>query len=281
MTGSRLLKIAALVFAIASSAGAVQAQTGAAAPTQTAPEQAAPQGPEALVIQNRQGVRPPPLGADMFGGMAPQASTDVVDPGYILQPGDAVQVTLWGMVEGTHDLTIDAQGNVVVPGVGPIRLAGVAASQAPAVVEQASRRIYNEGVRVYATPTATASTRVLVTGPVERPGAFPGSSDDALIVYLQRAGGIDPVRGSYRRVRVLRNGEVIARADLYEFLREGVLPRVSFRTGDAIVVEDQGSIVSVSGDARAPFTFELAGQTGQGGELMQFARPQPGATHAA
>ncbi|MEH6663766.1 MAG: SLBB domain-containing protein [Brevundimonas sp.] len=281
MTGSRLLKIAALAFALTVQAGAAAAQTGAAAPTRTAPEQAAPQGPEALVIQERRGVRPPPLGADMFAGEAPETSTDVVDPGYVLQPGDTVQVTLWGMVEGTHDLTIDAQGNVVVPGVGPVRLAGVAASQAPIVVEQASRRIYNEGVQVYATPTATASTRVLVTGPVDQPGSFAGASDDALIVYLQRAGGIDPVRGSYRRIRVLRNGEVMARADLYDFLREGILPRVSFRTGDAIVVEEQGSIVSVSGDVRAPFTFELAGLTGQGGELMQFARPQPGATHAA
>ncbi|GAD59626.1 polysaccharide biosynthesis/export family protein [Brevundimonas abyssalis] len=115
----------------------------------------------------------------MFGGEAPQASSAVVDPDYILQPGDTVQVTLWGMVEGSHELTIDAQGNVVVPGVGPIRLAGVTAAQAPVVVERASRRIYNEGVQVYATPITTASTRVLVTGPVEQPGAFPGASDDA------------------------------------------------------------------------------------------------------
>src|SRR5690606_19247371 len=163
-------------------------------------------------------------------------------------------------------------GNVVVPGVGPIRLAGVAAAEAPAVVEQASRRVYNEGVQVYATPISTASTRVLVTGPVEQPGAYAGASDDALIVYLQRAGGIDPVRGSYRRVRVLRGGEVIARADLYDFLREGALPSISFRNGDAVVVEEQGPIVSVTGDVRASFTFELAGPTGQGGEIMRFAR---------
>lgn len=281
MTGSRFLKIAAMVAALAAPSGFAMAQTGAAAPIRVAPEQAAPQGPEALVIQERRGERPPPLGADMFMGQAPEASTDIVDPDYVLQPGDTVQVTLWGMVEGGHELTIDSQGNIVVPGVGPIRMAGVTAAQAPAVVERASRRIYNEGVQVYATPVSTAATRVLVTGPVARPGSFAGASDDALIVFLQRAGGIDPARGSYRRVRVLRNGEVIARADLYDFLREGVLPRLSFRNGDAVVVEEQGPIVSVTGDARAPFTFELAGPTGQGGELMLFARPQPGATHVA
>ena len=281
MTGSRLLKIAALAAALSIPAGAAAAQTGAAAPVNVTPEQTAPEGPEALVIQERLGERPPPLGSDMFQGRPPEASGEIVDPDYVLQPGDTVQVTLWGMVEGNHELVIDSQGNVVVPGVGPVRLAGVTASQAPAVVERASRRIYNEGVQVYATPVSTSPTRVLVTGPVAQPGAFPGASDDALIVFLQRAGGIDPTRGSYRRVRVLRGGEVIARADLYDFLREGVLPRISFRNGDAIVVEEQGPVVSVTGDVRAPYTFELAGQTGQGGELMLFARPQPGATHAA
>lgn len=281
MTGSRYLKIAALAAGLAAPSGYVMAQTGAAAPVQVAPEQTAPQGPEALVSQARRGDRPPPLGADMFAGAPPEVSTDVVDPNYALQPGDTVQVTLWGMVEGSHALTIDNQGNIVVPGVGPIQLAGVTASQAPAVVERASRRIYNEGVQVYATPVSTAPTRVLVTGPVSRPGSFAGASDDALIVFLQRAGGIDAARGSYRRVRVVRNGEVVARADLYDFLREGTLPRINFRNGDAVVVEEQGPIVSVTGDVRAPYTFELAGQTGQGGELMGFARPQPGATHVA
>lgn len=281
MTGFRLLKIALLSLAMATSAGMAAAQTGAAAPTQTAPEQVAPEGPEALVIQERRGVRPPPLGAEMFTGPVPSASTNIVDPDYVLQPGDSVQVTMWGMVEGAHELTIDSQGNIVVPGVGPVSMTGVTAAQAPAVVERASRRIYNEGVQVYATPVSTAATRVLVTGPVERPGAFAGASDDALIVYLQRAGGIDPMRGSYRRIRILRNGQLLARADLYAFLREGALPQISFRNGDAIVVEEQGPIVSVTGDVRAPFTFEMAGQTGLGSDLMVFARPHPGATHAA
>ena len=279
MTGFRFLKIVALA-GVLLSPGLAAAQTAPAPPVGTDPEQAAPAGPEALVIQERRGQRPPPLGADMFAGAAPEVSTDVVDPNYILRPGDTVQVTTWGMVEGSHDLIIDTQGNVVLPGVGPIHLAGVTASQAPSVVEQASRRIYNDGVQVYATPISTAATRVLVTGPVERPGAFAGASDDALIVYLQRAGGIDPVRGSYRRVRVLRGGQVIARADLYDFLREGALPQISFRNGDAIVVDEQGPIVSVTGDVRAPFTFELEGESGLGAELMDFARPQPGATHA-
>ena len=198
MTGSRLLKIAALVAALVRRPAWPRPKPARQRPRARSPEQAAPQGPEALVIQDRRGVRPPPLGADMFGGEAPQASSAVVDPDYVLQSGDTVQVTLWGMVEGSHELTIDAQGNVVVPGVGPIRLAGVTASQAPVVVERASRRIYNEGVQVYAAPVTTASTRVLVTGPVDQPGAFPAprttpssSICSAQAASIPRAAAID------------------------------------------------------------------------------------------
>src|SRR5690606_25714968 len=65
------------------------------------------------------------------------------------------------------------------------------------------------------------------------------------------------------------------------FLQRGELPDVLFRNGDAIVVEDQGSVVSVSGEVRSPFTFELIGDGGAGEQIMAFARPRPEATHVA
>jgi len=265
------------------------AQDNQLAPT-TQTERPAPSGPEQLVLQqSSQGLRPPPLGSDMFtqaGTNTPAATRQtadqaVIDPNHIIRPGDKVRVTLWGLVNEDQELTVDPQGNVVVPGVGPVQIAGVSAARAPAVIEAASRRIYSSGVQIYATATSAASSQVLVTGPVIRPGAYPGSSDEALIVFLQRAGGIDPDRGSYRRLRVVRNGQTVANADLYEFLREGTLPAVSFRNGDAIVVEDQGSVVSVTGDVRSAYSFELLGRSGLGEEVMRYARPLPGATHVA
>lgn len=241
----------------------------------------APQGPEALVLQDQRGVRPPPLGAELFEGSAPAVSNEIVDAAYVMKPGDRVRVTLFGLVNNDQELTIDSQGNVIVPGVGPVRVAGVAAGDVAGTVERAARTVYSEGVQVYAAPLASAAVQVMVTGPVVRPGAYPGSADDALVTYLQRAGGIDADRGSYRSIRIVRGGRTIAEADLYAFLRDGFLPDVSFRNGDAIVVGPQGPIVSVSGDARAPFTFELKGDQGSGAEIIGIARPRPEATHAA
>ncbi len=260
------------------------AQQGALAPTPTEAGFQAPMGPETLVLEQRAGTRPPPLGAEMFSAPVLGSARDsdaLVDPSHILRPGDRVRVTLWGMVNENQELTIDPQGNVVVPGVGPVHLDGVPAGQAPQVIEAASRRVYSSGVQIYATATGAAPTQVLVTGAVQRPGAYEGASDDALVRYLQKAGGVDSERGSYRRVRIIRSGQTLASADLYDFLRSGVSPAISFRNGDAIVVEEQGPAVAVTGDVRAAYSFELAAQGGTGGEIMRYARPRPGATHAA
>lgn len=257
-----------------------QAQ-GTTAPVQTPASERSVLGPEALVRAEARGVRPPPLGSELFLSTPPSGDNAIVDSGYVLKPGDQVRVTLYGLVDNDQQLTIDSQGNVLVPGVGPVRLAGVSAGEAPAVIERASRAIYSDGVQVYAAPVAAANIQVLVTGPVERPGAYAGGSDDAIVTYLQRAGGIDDERGSYRRVRVVRQGQTIAEADIYDFLQRGLTPQVNFRNGDAVVVGDQGSIVSVTGDVRAPYTFELAQPTGVGGEIMAFARPRPEVSHVA
>lgn len=283
-----------LIAALVASAGLLLSATASfAQQSQLAPtvetERPAPVGPEQLVLQQSSNAsRPPPLGSDMFraapngnANATAQAAGAAIDPNHVMRPGDKLRVTLWGLVNQEQELVVDPQGNVVVPGVGPVQIAGITAARAPAVIEAASRRVYSSGVQIYATATSAATSQVLVTGPVTRPGAYPGASDEALIVYLQRAGGIDPDRGSYRRVRIVRNGQTVANADLYEFLRAGVLPEVSLRNGDAIVVEDQGSLVSVAGDVRSAYSFELLGQTGLGEEIMRYARPRPGATHVA
>ncbi|WP_421730469.1 polysaccharide biosynthesis/export family protein [Brevundimonas sp.] len=262
------------------------AQQSQLAPT-VETERPAPVGPEQLVLQQASNAsRPPPLGSDMFRSAANATSSastadSAIDPSHIMRPGDKLRVTLWGLVNEEQELVVDPQGNVVVPGVGPVRVAGVTAARAPAVIEAASRRVYSSGVQIYATATSAATSQILVTGPVIRPGAYQGASDEALIVFLQRAGGIDPDRGSYRRLRIVRNGQALANADLYEFLRAGALPDVSLHNGDAIVVEEQGSVIAVVGDVRSAYSFELLGQTGLGAEIMRYARPRPGASHVA
>jgi protein involved in polysaccharide export with SLBB domain len=122
---------------------------------------------------------------------------------------------------------------------------------------------------------------VYVAGPVIRPGQYAGLASDSVLFFLKRAGGVDPQRGSYRRISVMRNGELQLSYDLYDFLKEGKLPAFSFKDNDVILVEEQGAMVTVEGAARYPFRFELEAQNSSGQDLMFYARPLTKTSHVA
>jgi protein involved in polysaccharide export with SLBB domain len=231
-----------------------------------------------LLQEQRTGHRAQPFGAELFRQVPPTASGSAQDPGYIIRPGDAIQISQTGLVNTNVQATVDPTGNVVVPGVGPVRVAGVLASDVNATIASAARRVFRETVQTYAAPVNATNIQVFVTGPVISPGVYSGSSADSVVGFLQRAGGPDPARGSYRHVTLRRAGRTIAYIDLYRFLVEGDMPVKRIQQGDVIVVGEQGPIITVTGQARAPFTFELSGSEEAGFELLRYARPRPEVT---
>ncbi len=233
---------------------------------------------ETLFQQQESGFRPRPFGHELFitpGATASGASS----VGTVIQPGDTISISTFGLVNNATQATVDASGNVLVPGVGPVAVGGLPAEQVNAAVSNAAAQVYRAGTQVYATPVSTSQINVFVTGGVVQPGPHAGGSRDSVIGFLQRAQGIDDDRGSYRRILVRRNNAVISTVDLYAFLRTGEMPMLALRDGDVVVSAEQGSIVSVSGDVRAPYTFELMNTTGLGSEILNYARPRPETTH--
>ncbi|NNC72604.1 MAG: polysaccharide export protein [Sphingomonadaceae bacterium] len=226
------------------------------------------------------GRRPPPFGSELFG-QAAATGAGTIDPNYIVRTGDQVSVTTYGLVNETAVLVVDSEGNIALPNVGPVNVGGVRASNVNAVVNNAASRVYQDTVQIYATVIGAGQVQVFVTGPVENPGGHSGVGQDSVIGFLQRAGGIDADRGSYRHIIVRRNGNNIGNIDLYDFLLNGDLSGVELRGGDVIVVGQQGPVVSVSGDARSPFTFEFENAAGTGSELLLYARPRPEVTHVS
>jgi protein involved in polysaccharide export with SLBB domain len=219
------------------------------------------------------------FGASLFTRAAPQP-TDTPNPNYRLAPGDRISITTWGFVEGSTVSTIDNDGNVFLPQVGPVRLAGARAGDIQRVVEAEVRRVYSQQVQVYATVINTGQLGVFVTGFVRQPGRHIGAAADSVLDFLSRGGGIDPGRGSYRDITINRGGRPVARIDLYRFLLTGELPQISLQQGDTLVVAAQGAMVGVDGAVRNNFLFEVSGRSMPGSELIRLASPLPSATNA-
>uniref|UniRef100_UPI0039B4DA4E polysaccharide biosynthesis/export family protein n=1 Tax=Vibrio vulnificus TaxID=672 RepID=UPI0039B4DA4E len=66
-----------------------------------------------------------PFGADLFQGGFSRSSVAKAYPEYLLKNGDTIEVSLFGSLQANYSLTVDAVGNVVIPKVGPIKVAGV------------------------------------------------------------------------------------------------------------------------------------------------------------
>ena len=219
------------------------------------------------------------FGASLFTRGAPAAS-DTPNPNYRLAVGDRVSITIWGFIEASIVGIIDTDGNVFVPQVGPMRLAGVRAGDLQSVVEGEVRRVYSQQVQVYSTVLTTGQLGVFVSGFVRVPGRHLGTASEGVLDYLSRAGGVDPGRGSYRDIAINRGGRTVGRIDLYRFLQNGELPNLFLQAGDTIVVPPQGAMVGADGAVRNNYLFEVTGRTMPGAELTRLASPLPSATNA-
>jgi len=236
--------------------------------------------PNALAPVGQQGL-PPPYGANLFQGGFASARGDGLNSAYRVAPGDKISIQIWGKINRADIVTVDNQGNIFITDVGPVTVKDVPANKVNALVTRKIKTIYTNNVNVYVNLLTATPVSVYVAGPVLRPGQYAGLASDSVLFYLKRAGGIDPFRGSYRSINILRENELIAQYDLYDFLREGKLESFSFKDQDVILVQEQGPMVTVEGSARYPFRFELESTMARGDNLMFFARPLAKTSHVA
>ncbi len=210
----------------------------------------------------------------------PPGGVPAYDPNHMIAPGDVVQIHLYGATTLDQQATVDGNGEIFLPSVGPIHVAGVTAGDLQSVVSAAVASVYQKNSQVYVTLATAVPINVFVTGAVLSPSQYSLPSTASVITFLQAAGGINPTRGSYRDIQILRDGRSIATVDLYDFLLKGQLPPVRLRDRDTILVRSQGPTVAALGNVRGVFRYEIE-KPQTGAQLAALARPLADATHVS
>ncbi|WP_425261554.1 polysaccharide biosynthesis/export family protein [Rubrivivax sp. RP6-9] len=237
------------------------------------------QAPGPLPADPARAARPLVFGSQMFSGRFASEAFSGFNPDYQLAVGDRVHLRMWGAFNHEGTQVVDAQGNLFVPSLGPVRVLGVRNGELNERVEAQVKRTFRANVGVYATLEAAQPVKIYVTGFVKAPGLYPGLSSDSVLYYLDRAGGIDPDRGSYLGVDLLRGGKSKARINLYDFLLNGQITPMQLQDGDTIVVPPRRHTVQVIGEVLNPYIFELDSARTGADMLLAMARPRPAATH--
>lgn len=219
------------------------------------------------------------FGANIFTGAFSQQQFSGFNPDYQIAIGDRITLRMWGAFNHEFVHTVDAQGNIFIPNVGPVNVLGVRNGDLNQQVTQRIKQVYRANVGVYATLEAAQPVKVYVTGYVRQPGLFGGLSSDSVLYYLDKAGGIDADRGSFLDVAVLRAGKIRARFNLYQFLLAGHIDPLQLNDGDTIVVGPRKHTVLVSGEATNPYQFEFTEARVSAARIIDLAKPRANATH--
>ena len=202
------------------------------------------------------------FGYDFFrnAGRTPQV-VDVSAPvGYVLGPGDQINLQLFGNKNKAYQLVVNRDGMISFPEIGPISVAGLSFES---LRREVALRVTKQmiGVRVSVTLGNLRSIRVFVLGDVERPGIHVVSGFSTAVNVLLASQGIKET-GSLRRIEVRRNGRVVSRLDLYDLLLRGdTRGDTRVRQGDVVFVPPVGDTVSVYGEVNRPAIYEVRDKT--------------------
>lgn len=175
---------------------------------------------------------------------------------YVMGPGDNIIIQLYGKENLSHAFTVNREGEIQFPKLGPIVVAGLSFKNVKALIADTIEE-QMIGVKASVTMGALRSIRVFILGDATYPGSYTVNSLSTMTNALFASGGIS-TNGSLRNIQLKRGGKLVTTLDLYELLLNGdTSSDARLLPGDVIFVPPIGKTVGVGGEVRRPAIYEL------------------------
>ena len=184
---------------------------------------------------------------------------------YELGPGDEVLVSIWGASENEYSSIISREGYIKIERIGPVYVSGLTIAEAKNKLVRTLSKIYsglsfsnNSDFKVFLDLSLINNRSIVVnvTGNVVAPDTYTISSLSSVLNLLYAAGGPNE-SGSYRNIKVIRDGKEIKNIDLYDYFSSGKLETFSLRDQDIINVPNYENRVFVNGEFKTTGIFEI------------------------
>ena len=204
--------------------------------------------------------------------------TDSVPSALVLGPGDEVEITVYGAPDLSEHTRLGAEGNISMPLIGYVHIAGLTSSEAEGAIEAQLRQgniVNDPQVSLYV--KEYASSGISVAGEVAKPGFYSALGPHRLFDVLQEAGGPTD-RAANKVVISHRDQNDATTLSISKDPAEMAVSNVELRPGDTVVVPRAG-IVYVLGEVTRPGGYVL-NSTG-GTTVLQVVAVAGGPTHLA
>jgi protein involved in polysaccharide export with SLBB domain len=209
-------------------------------------------------VQESTGKMLPHFGSSLFENPLAYA-TDVAAPAsqeYVLGPGDQVRIQIWGSVDFAGTQTLDRNGQISLPKIGTVVLAGVKVKDLEETLRKRIATVFNN-VQVNASMGRLRSITVFVVGQALQPGTYNLRSLSTLVNAVFASGG-PGLNGSMRAIELKRDGKTITTLDLYDFIVSGDKSKdVPLQPGDVIMIPPVGPRVALTGATDHAAIYEL------------------------
>ena len=209
-------------------------------------------------------INPLIFGSELYTSVAPsfEPNMSLATPlNYVLGPNDQIAVSVYGVQEYSGDLLVSAEGNISIPNVGLIRVAGL-------TIEAATQKIKNTmgstvytylrsgGSKIAVTLSKIRTIKVTIIG-ANRPATYRLSSLATVFNALYVSGG-PTAFGSFREIELLRDNKLFKKIDLYRMLLNGdQSDNVGLKDNDVIRIPSYKTRVSIEGQVKRPGIFEV------------------------
>jgi protein involved in polysaccharide export with SLBB domain len=209
-------------------------------------------------------INPLIFGSELYTSVAPsfEPNMSLATPlNYVLGPNDQIAVSVYGVQEYSGDLLVSAEGNISIPNVGLIRVAGL-------TIEAATQKIKNTmgstvytylrsgGSKISVTLSKIRTIKVTIIG-ANRPATYRLSSLATVFNALYVSGG-PTAFGTFREIELIRDNKLFKKIDLYRMLLNGdQSDNVGLKDNDVIRIPSYKTRVSIEGQVKRPGIFEV------------------------
>jgi protein involved in polysaccharide export with SLBB domain len=184
---------------------------------------------------------------------------------YLIGPGDELVVEVWGAAQQSYRLGVSPEGQVNISNIGPVMVSGLTVEKASELIISRLGAVYsglrgpNPNIWAQVTLGNVRSIKVTLAGDIYLPGTYTLPSFTTAFNALYMAGGPSE-KGSFRDIRVIRQGGTIANIDLYDFLIRGEISlNIRLQDEDLIFVGPSQKQATITGNVRRPATYEMMG----------------------
>lgn len=211
------------------------------------------------ILAEREKEKQKVFGRDIFSqkDLTFEPSMNVATPkNYILGPGDAVFIDIYGASAKQIETSVSPDGYVNIDGFGPVYVSGM-------TVEQANTRLRStlgsryQSSRVKLTVGQTRTITVNVMDEVKSPGTYTLPAFATVFHALYMANGISDI-GTLRNIKVYRNNKLVSTVDVYDYILNGKQTgNIRLADNDFIVVEPYDCLVKITGKVKRPMFYEM------------------------